>query len=172
MTPKNITSLRLMKRLTALFTEQLGLIAFCSLLMLGFAGSTVAQSPIEISEPKVPAGTVFLSQGSVDLSVKVNSAEVKKVRALTSLINDAREVLDSTRQEFPVDSNQVVQSISVNVFKGPNIIKLIGLKENSEPVESATTSMAVTCSGKKCFGSTPTSGAGGVTDTGAGGGGS
>ncbi len=142
---------------------------FCCLLIVLWSSLASAQQerPLKILDPDIPAGTVFVAPGVLDLRFTV-SEDVKFVRIIVTTDDD------SSKTTITVDPAIRQYSPTINLLKGKNRIELLAFKADQDK-PSQRELLLVTCSGKKCGAETELSGGsagGGGGSSGGGGGGS
>jgi len=121
-------------------------IIFPIILIFTFATLLIAQegpAAIEITDPQVPRNAVLLAQGTVDITFKLNIANVKRVRIRVVT------PLDAATRDISIDPSQTLHSVSINLFKGTNRITLFGFNGDA-PDPAISKAIDVTCNGRRC----------------------
>ena len=141
------------------------LLSCCMLIALWSSLASAQQThPLEILEPEIQAGTVFVAPGVLDLRFTV-SPDVKFVRIIVTTDDD------SSKTTITVDPEIRQYSPTINLLKGKNRIELFAFKAGQDkPIHREL--LFVTCTGKKCGAETEPSGGTGMSAGGTGGGGS
>ncbi len=120
---------------------------FISILFVAVtATSLVAQQQaptIVITEPAIPRNFNLLSQGMIEMTFLVKSADIRRIRIRVVT------PLDAATKDISIDTSQDQHSITINLFKGTNRITLFGFGgDNPDPAISAA--IDVTCNGRRC----------------------
>ena len=101
-------------------------------------------SGLRITDPVTYDGRDLLAQGSVEVSFSVYSDEIERVKVRVS-----NENLDASSKIEKIDPNKKENTITVSLFKGRNLIEIVGLR-GKKLDRDFRAELEVVCNGKKC----------------------
>lgn len=99
--------------------------------------------PIRITDPRIPEGKELLARGTVEVTFRVRSEDVTKIRVKVDTITAAMT------SDIDINPKLREQTVIVNLLKGENRLILFGFVDG-EPDPNISAWIMVTCNGTKC----------------------